>query len=59
MLVIIALMVLSIICGIACYVIALKWRMNPILWIVMGLFLGPFAIAFALLTAPSATKDSE
>jgi len=59
MVVIIALMVVAVASAMACYVLALKWRMNPILWLLMGLLFGPFAIAAALISTPSKVKPED
>ena len=59
MVVLIVLMAVFIACAMACYAIALRWRMNPVLWVIMGLLFGPFAVAIALLKTPSAKKDGD
>ncbi len=43
--------------GVLCHLLAKHWQMNPVLWGVVGVCIGPFAFPFMLFAKPSQTVE--
>ncbi len=52
-----AITLLGTLSGTACYAIAFKKALNPMLWVILGFLLGPLAILLALTIPSQATEN--